>query len=201
LGILGALGFGFAAMMAWFFLIKLTGYEIGYAAWGVGLLTGLGARWLGRQTSVLLGLWAGACALAAILGGQFLATYGLFEEQIGKIVDQAYAARMDYARDALKIDASSDDQVMQFLSSHAEKGEMPTPASIAEFRDRDLATMKDFVAGKPSQAQFRAQQTQKFLSIPRMRWIMIKDSVSLFTLLWLFLGVGSAYKLAAGEKD
>jgi len=34
-----------------------------------------------------------------------------------------------------------------------------------------------------------------------LRWLVLKESVGPFTLLWLFLGVGSAYKLAAGAGD
>ena len=73
LGLLGAASAAVVAMVAWFFLIKMTGYPLGFAAWGVGLLVGLGARGLGREGSRRLGLAAGACAFVAILGGQLLA--------------------------------------------------------------------------------------------------------------------------------
>ena len=73
LGLAGAMSAAVIAMLAWFFLIKMTGYPLGFAAWGVGLLVGLGARGLGREGSRRLGLAAGACAFVAILGGQMLA--------------------------------------------------------------------------------------------------------------------------------
>jgi hypothetical protein len=76
LGVVGAAAAGVVAMLAWFFLIQVTGYQIGFAAWGVGLLVGLGARALGREGSRRLGLAAGACAFVAILGGQWLAAAG-----------------------------------------------------------------------------------------------------------------------------
>ena len=77
LGLLGAAVAAAVAMVAWFFLIKLTGYPLGFAAWGVGLLVGLGARGLGREGSRRLGLGAGACAFVAIVGGQLLAAQSL----------------------------------------------------------------------------------------------------------------------------
>ena len=43
LGLAGAVSAAVMAMLAWFFLIKVTGYPLGFAAWGVGLLVGLGA--------------------------------------------------------------------------------------------------------------------------------------------------------------
>jgi hypothetical protein len=72
-GIAGAVMAAVMAMVAWFFLIRMTGHALGFAAWGVGLLVGLGARVLGRSGSRRLGWIAAACALAAILGGQWLA--------------------------------------------------------------------------------------------------------------------------------
>lgn len=72
-GIAGAAAAGLVGMLVWFFLIKVTGRQIAFAAWGVGLLAGLGARGLGRDGSRGLGIAAGTAALVAILGGQWLA--------------------------------------------------------------------------------------------------------------------------------
>lgn len=77
LGVAGAAVAGVVAMLAWFFLIRVTGHQIGFAAWGVGLLVGLGARAFGRETSRRLGLAAAACAFVAVVGGQLLAAAGL----------------------------------------------------------------------------------------------------------------------------
>jgi hypothetical protein len=72
-GIAGAAAAGLIGMLVWFFLVKVTGSQIAFAAWGVGLLAGLGARGLGRDGSRGLGIAAGVAALVAILGGQWLA--------------------------------------------------------------------------------------------------------------------------------
>jgi hypothetical protein len=72
-GIAGAAAAGFVGMLVWFFLVKVTGHQIAFAAWGVGLLAGMGARGLGREGSLGLGVAAGVAALLAILGGQLLA--------------------------------------------------------------------------------------------------------------------------------
>ena len=73
-GLLGAGAAGVVAMLAWFVLIKLTGYQIGFAAWGVGLLVGMGARGFAPVGSRALGWAAGGCAGLALVGGQILAT-------------------------------------------------------------------------------------------------------------------------------
>jgi hypothetical protein len=72
-GLAGAAAAAAVAMLAWSFLIKATGHPLGFAAWGVGLLVGMGARGLGRDGSRRLGVAAGACAFIAILVGQLLA--------------------------------------------------------------------------------------------------------------------------------
>jgi hypothetical protein len=72
-GTAGALLAAVVATLAWFFLIKVTGYEIGFAAWGVGLLIGMGARGLAREGSRRLGLVAALFAFAAIIIGQAMA--------------------------------------------------------------------------------------------------------------------------------
>lgn len=72
-GLTGAFLTGAVGALAWFFLIKVTGYQIGFAAWGVGLLVGMGTRGLGREGSQGLAAAAAVCALAAVAGGQLLA--------------------------------------------------------------------------------------------------------------------------------
>jgi len=73
LGLTGAAVAGLVGMLAWFFLIQSTGHQIAFAAWGVGLLVGLGARAMCREGGRKLGYAAGACAFVAVVGGQLLA--------------------------------------------------------------------------------------------------------------------------------
>lgn len=71
-GMVGAILAGLIGMLFWFFLIQATGHQVGFAAWGVGLLVGMGARALGREGGRRLGWVAAGCAAAAVLGGQLL---------------------------------------------------------------------------------------------------------------------------------
>ena len=72
-GLTGAILTGTVGALAWFFLVKVTGYQIGFAAWGVGLLVGSGTRALGRQGGNSLAVTAAVGALVAVAGGQLLA--------------------------------------------------------------------------------------------------------------------------------
>jgi hypothetical protein len=60
--------------------------------------------------------------------------------------------------------------------------------------------LKDFVNGQPTKAEFERDVRAK-LNSARMQAEVLKHSVSLWTVLWLFLGVGSAYRLGVGETQ
>ncbi len=206
LGIAGAVAGGFVGMMIWFLIIKWTHYEIGWIAWGVGVLAGYGARVTGSQPTPALGFITALCALAAIVGGQYLATRSIVTEILDKGINEAYTERLNYAREG--VNAKSDDEIRAFLIRHGEADDddkkagrlqVVRPEQIKEFRDTEQTTLQEFIAGKPSREEFgrnlrRIQETAGF------RMLMFKESFGLMTLLWLFLGMGSAFKIASGAS-
>jgi len=122
LGVAGAVVGGFVGMMGWYFLIKATHYEIGYAAWGVGALAGVGARILGHSGSTLLGVSAGVCALLAIIGGQFFAAKSVVNEIFEKGAKEAYETQLAYAKEAVQaLPTGSDAEIKAFLTKEAAK--------------------------------------------------------------------------------
>ena len=194
LGIGGAVGAGTIAMIAWYFLIKITGYEIGYAAWGVGLLTGIGARALGRSGSTLLGVVAGLCAFLAITGGQFLYAKSEVDKSMDEMAQEAFNSRMEYAQAAQNV--QTDDQIKALLMKHEFDGEQPTAEDVKTFRETELPQLKEFAGGKPSKAEFE-KDFKKIKDTFVYKILLFKESVGLFTLLWVVLGVSSAYKLGS----
>lgn len=194
-GLSGAILGGFIGMMLWFYLIKWTGYEIGYAAWGVGLLAGLGARVLGKQGSTMLGVVCGLCALVAILGGEFLAAKSFADKEIDDMADEAYRARLAYAQSASK--AQTDEEVRALLANENEvEAAEVTAEEIKDFRENELQELRDLANGKPSKVEYEAQ-FKKIKDSFIYQLLVLKESVGAFTLLWLFLGIASAYKLGA----
>jgi len=61
-------------MAGWFSLIHFGNIEIGWAAWGVGALTGLGARIFGGEGGSTLGALCALFTAIAIIGGHALGT-------------------------------------------------------------------------------------------------------------------------------
>lgn len=204
LGILGAGTAGFIGMMVWYYLIKWTGYEIGYAAWGVGFLTGVGARVVGCKGSMALGIFAGTCALVAIVGGQYLAVKNETDKYFDQSAREGYDHRMAYAKEAIA--ARSDAEVKALLTrTYADEGEelnniTITDEDVKSFRQDELPALKEFINGKPSRQEFE-QSILQLKNSGSYNLMLLKESVGLFTLLWLFLGVGSAFKIASGVSD
>ncbi len=203
LGTLGAAGAALIGMLVWYGIIVATNYEIGIIAWAVGGLTGFGCRVLGGGYSQKLGIIAGACAFVAIVGGEFLATRSAFNGFVTKMMEGAYDEQLAYAVEASKLE--TDAQIKEFLAKHnSEEGETPLAADsvsddeVKEFRQEELPKMKDFAKGKPSRAEFEREIRGNFNSA-EMQGLILKESVSLWTILFLFLGVGSAYRLGVGE--
>jgi hypothetical protein len=198
-GVAGALIAALVGMFAWYMLIKITGYEIGYAAWGVGALTGFGARLLGASGSTKLGVLAGLFAFIAIIGGQYLVVRNIATAEFDKVGMASYQEQLDSANEALKLQA--DDEIKAFIAKQDEiKVAEVSVDRLKEFRETNLPKYRDFAAGKPSKAEFLSQ-IKGLMNSWSLQFEMFKESFSLFTLLWIFLGVGSAYKLGSGAHD
>jgi hypothetical protein len=71
---------------------------------------------------------------------------------------------------------------------------------VNEFREKEFPRLRDFASGKRGKKDIDKQFNAAKNSFVGDLFI-IKESFGLFTLLWIFLGVGSAYKIASGGSD
>ena len=71
-----------------------------------------------------------------------------------------------------------------------------TAVEIQAFRDQ-LPDLRDIASGKKPRADVE-KDLNEFKDALTDEGFVLRSSFSLWTLLWLFLGVGSAYKIAAG---
>jgi hypothetical protein len=197
-GLLGAVVGAVVGMLIWFFLIKATGYEIGWVAWGVGALTGVGARVVGADGCFRLGLVAGVLAFLAIVGGQYLALRSLTMKEFDKLAAVAYQADAETAKQIAA--ANSDAEIKAtYAKQNGVAASEVNQNDWEEFQKTELPKLKDIASGKTSETDY-IRNFHKQISFG-MEFEMLKESVGLFTLLWIFLGVGSAYKLASGSSD
>jgi hypothetical protein len=203
-GVAAAIVSGLVGMGGWYLIVDLTQHEIGYAAWGVGVLVGFLTRKLAGNGNVTLGIVAAGSALLAIIGGQYLVTTHALEKYATEQARLAYDARMAFAREA--VGAQSDEQLQVLLARYGTNEEGAALDSnaisaeqVARFRAEGLPRLREFVEGKPTREESERAMVEEFkASIPQLA--VLKASVSVWTLLWLVLGVGSAYKLAAANE-
>ncbi len=80
-----ALGAGLVAAVVggvvWGFVVKLSDYEVGIVAWGIGLLVGLAVAGVSRARGPALQAVAVLCALVGILLGKYLSYAFVLQEE------------------------------------------------------------------------------------------------------------------------
>jgi type IV secretory pathway TrbD component len=203
MGAVGAAVGGLIGMIVWYGLIVMLNWEFGILAWGIGGLVGFGCRTLGGGYSPKLGLIAAACAVVAILGGEFFGTRSKVDSFFQKMTKNAYEERMEYAKQA--VTKTTEAEMRAFIAENESDDdttltpEAVTAAQITEFK-HEQAELKTFINGKPNKEEF-LKELNGHLRSADMQWLIFKNSFSLWTLLWLFLGVGTAWRLGSGEVE
>jgi hypothetical protein len=76
LGMIGGAAAGLVGAVLWAAVTYLTEYQIGWLALGVGILVGLGVRWLGKGIDRIFGIAGGVIALVSVVLGNFLTALG-----------------------------------------------------------------------------------------------------------------------------
>jgi aminopeptidase N len=97
------------------------------------------------------------------------------------------------------LEPGSAPSIRQLIEEHENRPEV-TDADVAAFQKRELPALRDFLNGKPSEAEFTSKVAAVFhknLSFNQM----VLQSWNRYTLLWIFLGVITAYRLAYDRSE
>ena len=195
-GIGGAALGGFVGMLAWAMITIFTGMEFGYAAWGVGLITGGMARLFARQGSTLQGLVCAGCAVLGIFGGQYFAAKYEVDKEFRRDAEKEYKHQLKMA-DAVLIPQTQEEIIAYIAGENEMKASEVTEADIRDFK-KQIPELQDLKNGKPSKEEFIKSHLPDKSSL-FYNLIILFNSIGLFTLLWLLLGVASAYKIGSGN--
>lgn len=240
LGIVGACVGGFAGMMLWYGVTAWSGWEIGYVAWAVGILAGLGARLFVPNGNFKMASVAAICAFLAIMIGQVLVMRTWVDDLTKELFKGAYSRAFNYAKAATKV--VTDDDIRALLKKHPEAllilrdtgDAQQTPerkvrrlafcfmdsgedsedglsevsiddepladSEILRFRREEMPLLVAFAGGKPTRAEFEKTLRSELTGEQSLQETVMQ-SWSPYQLLWLFLGVGSAYKLAYNKSE
>jgi signal peptidase I len=103
LALLAGLAAALVGGIAWGLLVKWTGYEVGIAAWGVGVLVGYAvlAAAGGRKSAELQAVGVGS-ALLGVLVGKYLTFAFVVQESLGGQIGIVSGDMLTYFREALR---------------------------------------------------------------------------------------------------
>jgi hypothetical protein len=196
----GALGAG-----AWVAIVHFTGYEVGFVAWGVGLLVGLGSMTMAGGRSTALGaVAAGLIALLAVLGGKAGMAY-LQVDQIQTQLGLDGKLGKEMAITAIAEDVQGeftaqgrpvDDQWPKGVLKNDDPRAFYSPQVWAEAESRWHALTPSQQMSMRSRVEHHVNTSPEQLFVAAFL-----GSFSLYDVLWLVLASMSAFKIASSAGD
>jgi len=192
--ILGAISAALGGLV-WYAIVRFTGYEVGWIAWGVGFAVG-GAMMMatdvrGRHIAFTAGgLAAGGLLVGKLLIFQWFTGAGL----VGELEDNPEVLRQ-LAMVEIYESGEFPDGIQTKLDALGEDDEVPEPLmeEIDAFVDTKLAAMGD------GAAEQIAEQMGVLIRGNLSIWDGLWASIGLWDILWFFLAVGTAWKMLLEE--
>jgi len=173
--------------LVWAGIVLFANYEIGWVAWGIGVLVGLAMARTTRARSRSLALAAGALALVG------LSTGSVADELLSTPEYMAGAMAWDmYSAGELEV------ETMEAIRATQEAGDTLSDAVWEEMlaqADARLAIMT------PVDRQAFADGVAAGMVNQMGLMGGIRSQLSGFDLLWLFLAVGTAFQMMNGKQE
>lgn len=202
--LVGAVAGGVIGALIWFLVSYTTGYEIGWIAWGVGALTGLGVRLMTQSEGGLMtGLIAGAVALLAIFIGKYVT--------VRLLVDSAFANVPAVSVSDQEVMLPIADEVIGEFTKKNKKLRWPPGMSVEEAhkaedypKDVWAEAQKRFSALSKEQLDARKKDMLDHKSefVGQLRSAMHSEATRrLFRprdALWALLALASAFRIGGG---
>lgn len=209
LALVGAAVAALVGALAWGFFAYATGYEMGYLAWGIGLLVGFAVARLGGRGPVV-GVWAAGLPLVSIFGGKLLSTH-LFVERERVEVAEGEALRPMYegmrvdADDwAHAVDTSDETAVREFMVERGysvhDDARRVTRKELADFHEWSVPALESLAANEPDFVEWRAEViASEYVTLlgGRSLTALVIDDLHPFDILFAIFAVSSAFGLVS----
>jgi hypothetical protein len=198
----GALAAGILGAAVWAGIAIVANYEIGWIAWGIGAAIGAAFHKLGGRGAAGPLLCA-AIAVASIGAGKYVAfrtsVSNELEEILGsEMLQMGYAS---YGAFGAEYAAAQTDEEREALAREwiVDEGQDPSSVSahrLEHFRQNELPEILAIQKGDRSFEQFKSEFTEA-----AMADVSFADTLGGFDLLWIALGVMTAWRLASGTAE
>jgi hypothetical protein len=197
LAIAAGLAAGLLSGGAWAAIVLLTGYEIGWAAWGIGAVVGIAMGWATQNRSRGLALTAAGLAIVGLVAGKAFVMAGSTDAMADHLMEnpeylEAAVAWHLYGEGALA------PETMDAIAATDAAGDTLSDAlwadMLSQAGDR-LAVMAEVDRRALAEETARGFITQMGL----LGGVAIQ--LGPFDLLWLFLAVATAFRLMDGRPE
>lgn len=196
----------------WKFIAVAFEYEHSLVALGIGAAVGYAALAMGSRGQ-LCGIVCGVLALVSILGGKYMAVDSFLNQELDFLSEgfasEEYQAIMDEQANIAAYyveNVHTDDELRVFMVdygySEEYSPELITQQEVDDFRSHVAPMLEGVAQGDFDVAGWMRDTYAKELENVST-WDIVKESLGFIDFLFLFFGVGAAYKLASGgiQKD
>ena len=190
------------ALWAWIGI--LTGYEIGYVAWGIGALVGVVVAKFAQDQSAMVGLGAvGVALLALLIGKLMLITWGGTAEltKLNMTMLEEPTILKGLVRQRMMEEGAMDAELKAYLASDEfAEGEGKIPPALQDryqaFEDQLKQRVESFPASE-RESIAKKMASEMMARIPIKERVMM--AMSFFDILWFFLALGTAWRIGSGS--
>lgn len=188
-GLLGGIG--------WYLIVRFTGYEVGWIAWGIGLAVGSAMAAATQSRSKPLAAQAGMLAAGALIVGKVL----IFQWAAGPALAKELQQNPEALRQMAFLEMYESGEFPEHLEGQitALPEDEPWPDSLAAQIESLLNARIDQLGGGEMDAAALEMAGMIRAEVTLMDGILA--SISLFDLLWFFLAVGTAWKLLLPNEN
>ena len=191
--------------LVWYFLSVSLGYEFGFIAWAIGGAVGYAAFMSGARGEAV-GVACAILVVLSIFGGKYMAASAFQNGFLEEIQNpdqtesegwkQVYEIETAEARAFARLDGS-DESLRQFLFDHEySESEQVTQAEIEDFIIHTQPRLHFIIENKPSYEEWLKVSLYETIGDLSAFDLMI-ESLGWMDILFLFLGVGTAYRLSS----
>lgn len=193
---------GIPAAVVWAVIAYVTGYEIGWVAWGVGAIVGYAVAKSAHEPSASLGPTAAVIAVGSLLLAKIL----ILEFALPPIIQAELLKSPDAVTGSFVLDMKAHKSFSPELQALLDQADA-RPGSLSQEQQVDMQVkMRDEVMARVASAtqadKERAVRTAAGTYLQQLGFFGgLKDLFSLFDLLWIFLAISSAYRIAQSKSS
>ena len=193
--VLAGLVAAIVAGAAWAVIVWLTGYEIGYAALGVGGLVGLAMSRITSRRDRSIGVMAAILALVGLLAARvFIAEFVLPGQSVDEVIEDS-----ELMNQAAMMELATTSHFPAELQARYDS--VPAGSEIPEDLLQELKVEADtYLSGIDDPERHRLAQNLSTLMLTNLGVLnLVVFQMGVLDILWVFLAVSTAWKMMSGN--